>query len=55
MLNRTTNTANCAKHLLKLLAVLTKIKDGIAMLRLWLRYCLVIKELDPLVREANWK
>ena len=33
-LNRTINTANCAKHLLKLLLVLSKIKDSVAML--WL-------------------
>ena len=33
-LNRTINTANGAKHLLKLLLVLSKIEDGVAML--WL-------------------
>ena len=35
ILNRTTNTANCSKNLLKPLDVLTKIKDGIAMLGSW--------------------
>ena len=54
-LNRTANTTNRSKHLLKLLLVLSKIKDSVAMLWLWLRYRLVIKELYPLVRKANWK